>query len=152
MSPPKNWMKNNLVVQCFPVSLIFPKQKIKFLFPFPVFCSVIAHFVYCRATFPGGYSKKILIREGSNPFSLCRPFWQKLCPFRIPFIIKPWAEVDEQYYRRTSGISKRDVNQKIKYYLFSSGCGRSEDDSFPYPFVHPNLWISTLLHTWSREW
>ena len=94
--------------------------------------------------------------RGGQPLTLLHTILAAKVPFVIPFIDKrypfhirtlehctpflsPRNEVDKQYYRRISNITRRNaVSVSIRYILIN-GSFQYLSDQFPYPFIHLSL-------------
>lgn len=90
--------------------------------PQQLFCHSMTKFFFLPLSDSKGKRSSIFLTRAWLPISMTRICLQK-----------------RHLYRRSSSITRRDVNQKNKYYLFSLRCGRSQDDRFSYPFVCLNL-------------
>ena len=71
-----------------------------------------------------------------------RSFIQQRHPFHIPSyehwspFLNPWNEVKEQCYRRTSSITRRDVNGTKQEYHIQFMFTLDLNSRFPYPLIY----------------
>ena len=114
--------------------------------------------MFCETSSPLGDSLQSFVRGGSArgptsyPFyipigqkrytvTLLIPFIEKGNPFHIPTteeyipFLNPWNKLNEQYYGKTSSITRRSVNHKNTFHRYSFP---SRQISL-YPFIYLNL-------------